>query len=100
MRLRLLSCLLLLAVCFDATAADLYTEINRLRAGEGNCAAARHLPPLKRRQILRMRFSMCGGPQGGARPSAALRQISTDARAGQFRCDRHAGNEIDAPAVK
>jgi uncharacterized protein YkwD len=47
MRLRTLSCLLLLAVCFDAAASDLYTAINRLRAGEGNCAVAEKLPPLK-----------------------------------------------------
>ena len=47
MRLRILSCLLLLAVCFDAAAGDLYTAINRLRAGEGNCAVAEQLPPLK-----------------------------------------------------
>jgi uncharacterized protein YkwD len=47
MRLRILSCLLLLAVCFDAAASDLYTAINRLRAGEGNCAVAGRLPPLK-----------------------------------------------------
>src|ERR1700693_1195869 len=47
MRLRILSCLLLLAVCFDAAASDLYTTINRLRAGEGNCAVAKQLPPLK-----------------------------------------------------
>jgi uncharacterized protein YkwD len=47
MRLRILSCLLLLAVCFDAAASDLYTAINRLRAGEGNCAVVKQLPPLK-----------------------------------------------------
>jgi uncharacterized protein YkwD len=47
MRLRILSCLLLLAVCIDAAASDLYTAINRLRAGEGNCAVAEKLPPLK-----------------------------------------------------
>lgn len=47
MRLRILSCLLLLAVCFDVVASDLYTEINRLRAGEGNCAVAKQLPRLK-----------------------------------------------------
>ena len=47
MRLRILSCLLLLAVCFDAAASDLYAVINRLRAGEGNCAVAEQLPPLK-----------------------------------------------------
>jgi len=47
MRLRILSCLLLLAVCFDAAASDLYAAINRLRAGEGNCVVAEGLPPLK-----------------------------------------------------
>jgi hypothetical protein len=51
-----------------------------------------------------MRFFVPGGSLRAIslRPSgfAALRQISTDAGAGQFRCDRHAGNEIDAPAVK
>ncbi len=46
MRLRILSCLLLLAVCFDAAASNLYAAINRLRAGEGNCAVAKNLPPL------------------------------------------------------
>lgn len=45
--LRILSCLLLLAAGFDAAASDLYTAINRLRAGEGNCAIAERLPPLK-----------------------------------------------------
>ena len=40
-------CLLLLAVCFDAAASDLYATINGLRAGEGNCAVAEKLPPLK-----------------------------------------------------
>jgi uncharacterized protein YkwD len=47
MRLRILSCLLLLAVSLDVAASDLYTAINRLRAGEGNCAVAEKLPPLK-----------------------------------------------------
>jgi uncharacterized protein YkwD len=47
MRLRILACLLMLALCFDAAAGDLYTAINRLRAGEGNCAVAEKLPPLK-----------------------------------------------------
>jgi len=47
MRLRLLSCLLLLAVGFDAAASDLYAAINRLRAGEGNCVVGENLPPLK-----------------------------------------------------
>ena len=37
----------MLGVCFDAAASDLYTEINRLRAGEGHCAVAENLPPLK-----------------------------------------------------
>ena len=47
MRLRLLCCLLLLAASLDAAAADLYTAINRLRTGGGNCAPARNLPPLQ-----------------------------------------------------
>ena len=47
MRLRFLLFLSLLAVCFDAAASDLYAEINRLRAGEGPCAMAKKLPPLK-----------------------------------------------------
>ncbi len=52
MRFRILSCLLLLAVCVDAAASDLYTAINRLRAGEGNCAVAQQLPPLKPQAVL------------------------------------------------
>ena len=47
MRLRILSCLLLLGVCLDAAASDVYSTINRLRAGEGRCAAAERLPALK-----------------------------------------------------
>ena len=47
MRPRLVSCLLLLALPLDATAADLYAAINRLRAGGGNCTVAENLPPLK-----------------------------------------------------
>lgn len=47
MRLRTLSGLLLLAITFDAAASNLYTAINKLRAGEGNCAFAERLPPLK-----------------------------------------------------
>ena len=52
MRLRLLSCLLLLAASLDAAAADLYTAINRMRAGEGNCAVVQKLPPLKPKAAL------------------------------------------------
>jgi uncharacterized protein YkwD len=44
--------LILLAVCFDAAASDLYSEINRLRAGEGECAAAENLPPFKPQAVL------------------------------------------------
>ena len=65
MRLRILSCLLLIAVCFDAAASDLYAGINRLRAGGGNCAIAGKLPPLK--------------------PQAALERVARDlARGGQL----------------
>jgi uncharacterized protein YkwD len=52
MRLPVLSCLLWLGACFDAAASDLYATVNRLRAGEGNCAAAGKLPPLKPRDAL------------------------------------------------
>lgn len=58
MRLRILSCLLLLGVCLDAGASDLYTAINRLRAGESNCAVAERLLPLK--------------------PQAALERVASD----------------------
>ena len=47
-------CLLLLAVCFDAAASDLYAEINRLRAGGGNCAVAEKLPSLTRQTALEL----------------------------------------------
>jgi len=47
MRFRILSSLLLLAVCFDAAAGDLYAEINRLRTREGNCTVAGDLPALR-----------------------------------------------------
>jgi uncharacterized protein YkwD len=52
MRLRTLSCLLLLAVTFDAAASNLYTAINQLRAGEGNCAFVEKMPPLKTQAAL------------------------------------------------
>jgi uncharacterized protein YkwD len=44
---RLLSCLVLLAVCFDVAASDLYPVINRVRVGEGGCGVARNLTPLR-----------------------------------------------------
>jgi len=47
MCLRFLFCLPLLAACFDVAASELYTTINGLRAGEGSCAIAEKLPPLK-----------------------------------------------------
>ena len=47
MPLRIFICLLLLAVSLDAAAQDLYATINRLRAGEGDCAGAERLPPLQ-----------------------------------------------------
>ncbi len=51
--LHVLSCLVLLAVCLDASAAgDPYLMINRLRTGAGNCAVGEHLHPLKRRAAL------------------------------------------------
>jgi uncharacterized protein YkwD len=47
MRKVVFSCLLSFAACLDAAAADLYAEINRLRAGAGVCAKLRNLAPLK-----------------------------------------------------
>jgi len=45
--IRLFSGLLLLCVCLDAAAGDLYAAINRLRANEGGCVAAPGLAPLR-----------------------------------------------------
>ena len=65
MRSLILSCVLLLAVCLDAAAGDLYGAINQLRAGAGNCAAAEKLPALL--------------------PQAALERVARDlARGGQL----------------
>lgn len=47
MNFRILCFPLFLAVSFAAVASDLYTAINALRRGEGNCAVARQLPPLR-----------------------------------------------------
>lgn len=52
MRLRILSCVLLLALSLDAVANDIYAALNRLRAGHGNCAPAENLPPLKAQAAL------------------------------------------------
>jgi len=52
MRLRILACLFFFAVCAEASANDLYAEINRTRAGDGNCAVAGRLPPLLPRAAL------------------------------------------------
>ncbi|HLX82026.1 MAG TPA: CAP domain-containing protein [Burkholderiales bacterium] len=46
MRLRIFSGLLLLAFCLDAAADDVYSAINRLRAGQGSCRVAERLHPL------------------------------------------------------
>ena len=47
MRLARFCCIFLLAVCGNAAAADLYSVIDRLRAGEVGCAGAANLPPLR-----------------------------------------------------
>jgi uncharacterized protein YkwD len=47
MHLRLLCALLLLAAPLPAAASDLYSAINRVRAGQGNCAAGQNPPALK-----------------------------------------------------
>lgn len=52
MRLRILVCLFLFAVCAESSANDLYADISRMRAGEGNCAVVDRLPPLLPRVAL------------------------------------------------
>jgi uncharacterized protein YkwD len=48
MHLRIFSCLLFFAASLDASAGSLYSTINRVRAGDGQCGAvARNLPPLQ-----------------------------------------------------
>ena len=51
MRFRFLSCLLLLGLCLDAAASDVYSAINRVRAGQESCPA-KDLPPLKQQAAL------------------------------------------------
>ena len=64
MRSLVLSSLLLLATAVDAAAADLYAEVNRLRAGAGHCAAVKHLPPLVPQAALeRVARDLAGGAQ-------------------------------------
>ena len=52
MRLRILACLPFFAACAEVSANDLYADINRTRAGEGNCAVAGRLPTLLPRAAL------------------------------------------------
>jgi uncharacterized protein YkwD len=47
-----LTVLVLLIFCAEASANDLYAEINRLRAGQGSCAVADESPPLLPRAAL------------------------------------------------
>jgi uncharacterized protein YkwD len=64
MRKLLLSCVLSLAASLDAAAADLYAEVNRLRAGAGACAPAGKLAPLKPQAKLERAARLLA--QGGA----------------------------------
>jgi len=52
MRPCILACLLFFAVCAEASANDLYADINRTRAGNGNCAVGDGAPPLRPRAAL------------------------------------------------
>jgi uncharacterized protein YkwD len=52
MSVRVPAFLLLLALSLNATAADLYSQIDRVRAGGGECAAAANLTPLQPRPAL------------------------------------------------
>jgi len=85
MRLRLLSCLLLLAASLDAAAGDLYTAINRVRAGDGNCAVVKKLPPLKPKAALE-RVALRGEGVGGYCPQlqdAGMTEVGVYQDAGQ-----------------
>ena len=72
MRLRLFAGLLLLSVCFDAAADDLYAVINRLRANEGSCVAARGLAPLQPRAALER---IARDLSQGISPQRSLREV-------------------------
>ncbi len=48
----LLTWVFLLSMSLDAAANDLYAVINQVRAGKGNCALPKPLPPLKRNAAL------------------------------------------------
>jgi uncharacterized protein YkwD len=52
MHSRIAACLLLLALSVDAAAADIYGQINSLRAGAGECAVAANLQPLRAQAAL------------------------------------------------
>lgn len=90
MRLRILSCLLLLAACFDVMASDLYTTINLLHDGDGNCEIAKQLGPLKPQAAL----------ERVAKNLARGKQLEQSLRSAEYRAARvnvlnvH-GNEID-----
>ena len=77
MRLGILSCLFLLAIPVDAAARTLYSEINRLRLGDGYCAAARNLPPLQPQSALERVARLSDGELADE-----LRRTLADTRAG------------------
>ena len=52
MRLPAPGCLLLLVACANASAIDIYADLNRARSGAGPCSMAKRLPPLVQRQAL------------------------------------------------
>jgi uncharacterized protein YkwD len=88
MRLRILSCLMLLGVCFDATAGDLYSTINQLRDGEGGCDA-KQLPPLKPRAAL----------ERAARNLARGNQLDQSLKAAGYRATRANSMRISGKGI-
>ena len=52
MQLRILICLCCAAVAVEASANDLYVDVNRVRAGDGHCPVAGTPPALQRRAAL------------------------------------------------
>jgi uncharacterized protein YkwD len=94
MRLRLLFCLLSLAVYTGAAASDLYEAINRLRGGQGDCAAAERLPPLRSQATLER---AARGLSQGADLQQSLKEAGY--RATRARVLSFTGQGVDAKAA-
>lgn len=94
MRLSILSCLFLLAACFDAAASDLYIVINQLRAGEGNCTVVEQLPPLKPQATLER---VARDIAQGDKPEQSLKAVGY--RAARYNVLSFNGSRVGAQAA-